>query len=519
MRLSHKTSDPIQAKLDVLIAPLAEGDTPPQVLDEHVGGSAQRAVRLGDFRGALQQTSLHYGKGKGPKRVILVGLGPRDQVSLEHLRRALGRATATAAALGATKLGIAVPGKLPVDRDDAAGACAEGAALAAYRWSAKSEEQAKPVEAIQVFAPKPAKAAIQLAAAVAEGVALARDLGNAPGNLGTPSALAAAARKAGKQAGFEVKVLLPADLERLGMGGLLGVAKGSAEPPRFIQMEYAPKGAKGGPICLVGKGLTFDSGGISIKPAQGMEEMKFDKCGGCAVIGTLYAVAKAKLPVRLIGLVPSTENMPGAAANKPGDVLTALNGKTIEVQNTDAEGRLILADALAYSARFKPQILLDFATLTYGVIAALGKERAGVMSDDQALIGALRSAGHTSGELLWPLPMDAAYGEHVRSQVADVRNMGRPKECSSIAAGWFLKHFVPEGPRWAHVDIAGTAWHTRDPGLGHTGIGASGFGVRLSVQFLRDYLQTTATSKAEAKETKAKSKTKSKSKSKGKKKA
>ncbi|MEZ6184874.1 MAG: M17 family metallopeptidase [Planctomycetota bacterium] len=296
-----------------------------------------------------------------------------------------------------------------------------------------------------------------------------------------------AQRAAGREAGFKVKILLPADMQRLGMGALLGVAKGSAEPPRFIHMEYSPKDARGGTVCLVGKGLTFDSGGISIKPSEGMEEMKFDKCGGCAVIGALKAVARAKLPVRVVGLVPSTENMPGAAANKPGDVLTALNGKTIEVLNTDAEGRLILADALAYSARVDPEVLIDFATLTMGVIVSLGKVRAGLMTPDPRLERELRVAGDASGELVWPLPMDDAYGEHVKGTVADVKNMGRGREAVAIAGGWFLRNFVPEGPRWAHVDIAGTAWHTKDPGLGYTGVGASGYGVRLSFAFLKAY--------------------------------
>lgn len=495
-KVEAKGGDPLGSRLGALAVLLYEGERPPARVNEATGGAAQRAVRLGDFRGKAGQQALLYGSGRTP-RVMLVGLGPRKGAGAETVRRAVGEAVRLARRLELKSLGVLPPEKPArgLSAADAAGVVAEAAALAAYGWSLKTEEGGKkggrrpakgPELKVQVFAEgAAAKAAVRRAAAVAEGTNLARELGNLPGNLGTPTALAQAAQKEGRRAGFKVKVLLPADMKRLGMGGLLGVAKGSAEPPRFVHMEYSPRGAKGPPVVLVGKGLTFDSGGISIKPSDKMWDMKFDKCGGCAVIGALSAVARAKLPLRVVGLVPSTENMPGGRATKPGDVLTALNGKTIEVQNTDAEGRLILADALAYAERLKPAAIVDFATLTGAVMVALGDQRAGVMGTDEGLCEALRKAGEASGERVWPLPLDEGYGDYVKSAVADVKNLGKGRLAGSISGGWFLRHFVPEGVPWAHVDIAGVAWNSSDPGKGYLGQGATGFGVRLAFEFLR----------------------------------
>jgi leucyl aminopeptidase len=505
-RVQLKSGDPTQEKLDLLATLLFEGEKPEAAIDEAAGGKASRAVRLGDFKGKPRQSALFYGEEGRAARVLLVGLGAKKGATADRVRRAVGAVIGEARRLELKRVGVVLPASLPagVEAAAAAAAAAEASVLADYAFDRlKSQDEAKsgksasqkrgrPELTLELFAAKGAQAApareVLRAVTVAECTNLARDLANEPSNRMTPTLLANAAREAGREAGFKVKVLGPDEMKQLGMGSLLAVAQGSHEPARFIQMEHAPKGGakpKGGPIVIIGKGITFDTGGISIKPADKMWEMKFDKSGGCAVIGIMAAIARTKLPLRVIGLVPATENMPGGGAVKPGDVVKALNGKSIEILNTDAEGRLILADALAYSARFKPSVVIDMATLTGAVLVALGDIRAAVMGNDEALSDALRAAGEATGELLWPLPMDDAYGEHVKGEVADVKNLGKGRDAGSIAGGWFLKHFVPEGAAWAHLDIAGTAWASGDPGKGYLGKGATGYGVRLVCEYLR----------------------------------
>lgn len=494
-RVHLQSTAPDQQKLDLLAVLLFEGDKPDAALDELSGGKAARAVRLGDFKGKLRQCAMFYGEDARAARVVLVGLGARKGANADRVRRAVGTAVSEARRVEARRLGVVLPATLPhgLHQAQLAAAAGEAAVLADYAFDRHKSAQdgeakkARPELTVDVFAGKDAQAALDRAVTVAQAANLARDLANEPANKVTPTVLANAAREAGRSAGFKVKVLDPDEMKKLGMGSLLAVAAGSHEPARFIQMEYGPaKGKpKGGTVVVVGKGITFDTGGISIKPADKMWEMKFDKSGGCAVVGLMAAVARTKLPLRVIGLVPATENMPGGGAVKPGDVVRALNGKTIEILNTDAEGRLILADALAYSARFKPDVVVDMATLTGAVLVALGDVRAAVMGNDEALSDALQAAGEATGELLWPLPMDDAYGEHVKGEVADVKNLGKGRDAGSIAGGWFLKHFVPEGVAWAHLDIAGTAWASGDPGKGYLGKGATGYGVRLMYEYLR----------------------------------
>jgi leucyl aminopeptidase len=492
-KVAIQAGSPAEARVDLLAALLFEGDKPGPVVEEASGGQAGRVIVLGDFKGKPRQRALLYPGGRhGPVRVLLVGLGPRAKASPEAVRRAVGAAVTEARRLRVRRVGVVGPAKLGEGLDEEAllAAAAEAAVLAGYafeRHKSRAENGEAPAPPLQVtlFGARRHRAAVARAVIVAEATNLARDIANEPGNVATPRYMAEAARREGRAAGFKVKVIEPAEMRRLGMRALLGVAQGSHEPPRFLVLEHAPRRARGKPVVLVGKGLTFDSGGISIKPADKMWEMKFDKCGGCAVIGAVSAAARAKLPVRVIGLVPCTENMPGGGAQRPGDVVRALNGKSIEVLNTDAEGRLILADALSYAARWNPDIVVDVATLTGAVVVALGDVRAAVMSTDEKLLEALRRAGEATGEQLWPLPLDDAYGEHVKGEVADVKNLGRGREAGSVAGGWFLRHFAPKGARWAHLDIAGTAWASSDPGKGYLGKGATGFGVRLLFELLR----------------------------------
>lgn len=473
------------SKHELSVVCLHEKERAPAWIDEATQGAAKRAKALGDFSGKAKQSLLLYGDAKHP-RVLLVGLGERKSGTPERARRALGNAIRKARSLKAKTVLVTAPNPTPKGPEFAQIA-AQAAVLADYAFTeckGKPEKRASMKVSIQVTGAD-AKS-IRESVLVATGTNIARDLGNRPGSVATPTHLASEAKRLGKKHGFRVKVLLPAQMKKLGMGGLLGVAQGSDEPPRFIEMEWNPKNRnkKAGTLCLVGKGLTFDAGGISIKPAANMADMKFDKCGGCAVIGAMAAIAAAKLPLRVVALVPSTENLLGGSAMKPGDVLTALNGKTIEVLNTDAEGRLILADALAYSERFKPDAILDFATLTGACMVALGDVRAAVMGNDENLLKAVRAAGEGSGELVWPLPMDEDYGEQVKSSIADVKNMGKGRLAGSIAAGWFLRNFVTEGRSWVHCDIAGVAWNG-DTSKGYVTKGATGFGVGLAFAYAK----------------------------------
>jgi leucyl aminopeptidase len=312
-------------------------------------------------------------------------------------------------------------------------------------------------------------------------VNLARDLVNEPGNVKSPEWLAGQAAAAAAGGGFSCTVLERAELAREGCGALLGVAQGSVREPRLIVLEYRGGAEGAAPVALVGKGVVFDAGGISLKPAEKMDEMKMDMAGGAAVIATCLAAALLKLPVNLVGVVPAVENLPSGSAIRPGDILTSLSGQTIEVLNTDAEGRLILADALTYARRFEPQLVIDLATLTGACIIALGSQASAVLGNNDALVRQLLKAGESSGERLWQLPLWDEYAELIKSEVADVKNSGgRP--AGTITAAAFLQKFAGEY-KWAHLDIAGTAWEEK--GRPCVPRGASGVGVRLLLEFLR----------------------------------
>jgi len=319
---------------------------------------------------------------------------------------------------------------------------------------------------------------------VAEAVCLARDLSNRPANLATPTHLAETAQRLAQDLGLRCQVLERADMEALGMGALVGVARGAEEPPKFIILEYGADRPNLPTIVLAGKGITFDAGGISLKPADKMEEMKHDMSGAAAVLATLQAVARLALPLHVVGLVPATENLPSGRAFKPGDVLKALSGTTIEVISTDAEGRLVLADALAYARRFNPAAVIDVATLTGACVVALGHVASGLMGTSETLMARIKAAAQHTGEKVWELPLWEEYAELIKSDVADVKNVGgRPG--GAIIGGMFLKRFA-EGYPWAHLDIAGTAY--TDKVGPYTAKGATGVGVRLLVRLLQDWV-------------------------------
>jgi leucyl aminopeptidase len=351
------------------------------------------------------------------------------------------------------------------------------------RLKSKKEEVRRPLRKLTFCVTRRNELAIAEAAlaeglAIAAGMGLAKDLGNLPGNICTPSYLADQARQLGKSHGLNVDVLDRADMEKLGMNTLLSVARGSHEPPKFIVLRHAGGTSGSKPIVLVGKGITFDSGGISLKPGPEMDEMKYDMCGAASVLGTLKAVALMKLPLNVIGVIPSTENMPGGAATKPGDVITSMSGQTVEILNTDAEGRLILCDALTYVERFDPECVVDIATLTGACVIALGHVTTGLLANNDGLARELLDAGHDSYDRAWQLPLWDDYQEQLKSNFADMANIGgRP--AGTITAACFLSRFADKY-HWAHLDIAGTAWRSGKEK------GATGRPVPLLSQFLMD---------------------------------
>jgi leucyl aminopeptidase len=362
----------------------------------------------------------------------------------------------------------------------------------AYRYSAtlKPKDPPKTAEwsSITFAAPESARSALDIARALAKGVRFTRELGNLPPNLCTPAHLAAQAQKlAEEHAGVRCEILEEADMRRLGMGALLGVAQGSANPPKLIVLEWRGAAPADPPIALVGKGVTFDTGGISIKPSAGMEEMKFDMCGAAAVLGAFLTAVELALPINLVCVAPAVENMPGGKAQRPSDVVTTLSGQTVEVLNTDAEGRLILCDALSYVQKYSPQVIVDVATLTGACVIALGKHASGLMSKDDALADELLAAGEASLDRAWRLPLWDDYQSQLETAFADIANIGG-KYAGAITAGCFLSRFT-EGYRWAHLDIAGTAWEEGRKGS------ATGRPVPLLVQWLLDRAQRQGTAR------------------------
>ncbi len=485
----------------LLVVKIFQGDEPldgpVEKVDAALGGLIARVVDRGDFKAKEGETQLLYpAAGDLPAdRVLLVGLGKREELDAERVRRAAATALKQAERIGVDRFATLIhhvelaSGRISVE--DAGRAITEGLVLGAYRFeefaTKKEEDTRSRVTTVELLEKVDAKAAelesgVKVGAALARGEALARTLGNLPGNVATPTYLAQQAREIAERTGMTATILGKEELRAEGMGALLAVAQGTDEDPCLIVLEHrrGPEGAA--PLLLVGKGLTFDAGGISIKPSQGMEEMKFDMCGGAAVLGAMQAIGELELPVNVIGVVPSSENLLSGSAMKPGDIIHSHHGKTIEVVNTDAEGRLILADALSYIRRFQPAAVLDVATLTGACVIALGSHASAVMGNDDGLIEEVRRAGDTVGQRLWPLPMLPEYREQIKSDYADIKNSGgRP--AGTITAGWFLREFVEDSTPWVHIDIAGTAYG--DAKLPYQSKGATGVPTRLFVEWVR----------------------------------
>jgi leucyl aminopeptidase len=404
-----------------------------------------------------QAVMLHRVVGVKARRLVLAIAADS---SAKAWRKALSAGLALVKGGGTSKLVVAAVGEIAAQPAAQALAAAVSEATYLYRHTKPSAPPASKLASVSLIVAKAdeavAKAGLARGIAIASGVDLARELANLPGNHCTPGTLAAAAQQIGKEHGVKVQVLERKDCEKLGMGSFLAVAQGSAEPCKFIVAQYLGGAKKERPIVLVGKGITFDTGGISLKPGAEMDEMKFDMGGAASVLGALKAVAAAKARVNLVVLVPATENMPGGRAVKPGDVVTSMSGKTIEILNTDAEGRLILCDALTYAERFEPAAVVDVATLTGACVIALGHHRSGLFSADEALAAELLAAGDAALDPAWRMPLDDEYDEGLKSNFADMGNIGG-RAGGAITAAMFLKRFTAK-LRWAHLDIAGTAW-------------------------------------------------------------
>jgi leucyl aminopeptidase len=492
MEFTIKTGSPAKLKTGLLVLGAFAGGKLPALTaaaDGAADGRIASLIKRGDLDDKAGATLLLPElSGVHAERVLLVSLGKEDDFGDKAYRDALGAAAKALAATPAKDAVIALADveldkrELPWRVQQAARILADGA----YRFDTlKSDKDRKDKKhrgakklALLVSSEITAEldTAVLQGHAIATGMALAKDLGNLPGNICTPTHLAETAESLGKQYKFEVEVLNRADMEKLGMGSFLSVARGSHQPPKFIVMQYKGGKAKAKPVVLVGKGITFDTGGISLKPAAEMDEMKYDMCGAASVLGTFKAVAQMGLPINLVGLIPTTENMPGGGATKPGDVVTSMSGQTIEVLNTDAEGRLILCDALTYAERFKPECVIDVATLTGACVVALGKIPSGLLANDDELAAEILKRGTESGDRAWQLPLWDEYQELLKSNFADMGNIGG-RYAGTITAACFLSRFT-KAYKWAHLDIAGTAWVSGDAK------GATGRPVPLLSEFL-----------------------------------
>ncbi len=492
MNVGHVSSaDAVSRDTPLLVLPVHESEdeadvhkaevVAPAGLSEMIAG----ACPAEDLRHKAGESAFVYLNESGPRRVLLLGAGKPSKFDLEATRRFTGHAVRAAESLGVPALTAYLGSRVSADAVQAA---TEGAVLAAWRFTEmKSPDADGPVDVtdFEVMVDPDdldeGEAGVQAGSAVGRAANFARTLQSRPGNVATPSHLADEASRMAGECGLEVTVLGPDELEAERMHALLSVAQGSEQEPRLIVLHHKGGGNSEAPLVLVGKGLTFDAGGISIKPAKGMEEMIFDMSGGAAVIGAMQAIAELNVPLNVVGIVPSSENLINGRAMRPGDIIGSREGKTIEVVNTDAEGRLILADALSYAQSLEPAAIVDCATLTGSVVIALGHHAAAVFSTDEDLADELREAGDRSGERCWPLPLWDDYRRQIDSQVADLVNVGgRPG--GSITAACFLKEFVGEC-RWAHLDIAGTAYGEGE--LSYQRKGAAGFPTRLLVDWVR----------------------------------
>jgi leucyl aminopeptidase len=474
---------------DVLVVGIFDGENPEAdvlaELDKRTGGLITNLIDSGEFSGKAGESAYLHNPGDiKARRLLLLGAGKVDEFSTDIVRKMAGTAARMLRGKKAHSIAFLRRSQLPIG--ESAQAATEGVLLALfepdkYQTSDKTESH---IETI-IFAAAEGDAAelergIRRGRIIAEAANFAREVVNEPSNVMTPSELARRAEEVAREFGLGIDVLDEVRMKELGMGALLGVAQGSAEPPKLIVLRYTPQFRSDETIAIIGKGITFDTGGISIKPADGMEKMKYDMAGGATTIAAMRALAQLKPQVNVIGVVPATENMPGGRAQRPGDVVHAMTGKTIEVINTDAEGRLVLADAVAYARKLGATKIVDLATLTGAVSIALGDVYVAVLGTNQDLIDQIIAAGKKAGEKIWQLPLDKEYREQIKSEIADIKNIGGRK-AGTITGAYFIREFVEETP-WAHLDIAGTAWN--DANKPYLSVGPTGICVRTLVNLV-----------------------------------
>ena len=500
MDIRFQNLGPEQWKGAVMLAPVCEGESLPgqPELDKAAPWLAI-APALRDFKAKKDELALLHGHPELPiPRVLAIGLGPRDKFDISGLRKAVAAAVQRCHSLGLESILLPEPclARLPGGRERLVEEAVLAACLALYKFTVlkkPAEDEPAPPQWLALgfdgeSVPDAAHAAARRGERAATAVARARDLANMPGNLLYPEVMAERAMELAQSAGFTCRVLDVPALEAEGMGAMLAVGQGSARPPRLVVLEYAPAGhEQEKPLIFVGKGITFDSGGISLKPSANMHQMKSDMSGAAAVLAAMTALAEEETPRRLVGLLACAENMPDGQATRPGDVVRAANGDTVEIVNTDAEGRLVLCDALVYAQKhWTPAAIVDVATLTGACMVALGTGLAGLFSDDDDLCERIMAAGGVGGEHFWRLPLWQDYAEQLKSETADICHAG-PREGGAINAALFLKHFVREGVRWAHLDIAGVDWNSKTSPL--CPAGAAVFAARTLLELGRGGVQ------------------------------
>ncbi len=474
-------------KTSVLILPLLENEFPKtcENLDLLSKGIIKKIINAGEFKGKLGSNTLIHLDSSNIERILLTGLGGKDKISADKLRQSGGKAFSFIKSIGCENLAIlmreldSLSSKINL-KESPSTYFIEGGLLSLYRFDKyKEPEDTKEIKNITMIGNE-SQIPLKWLQTVVNATNFARDIINTPANDMTPTNMAAIASSLSSKM-VKIKILEKKDAFKEGMNAYLSVAKGSAEPPKFIIINY--KGGKGNPYILIGKSITFDSGGISLKPAEGMEKMKYDMAGGAAVLGIMKAVAELKLPINITGILPATENLPGGSASKPGDVVKSITGKTIEIVNTDAEGRLAIADAMGYAIKyFKPKAIIDIATLTGACKITFGNEAAAMMGNSRELMERLKNAAEETNERIWEMPLYDEYKDYIKSDIAHIKNSSG-KDAALLTAGYFLKEFAGDTP-WVHLDIASVAWNDKDkPYLSK---GATGIGVRLMLRFLKE---------------------------------
>tara|TARA_S200000501_G_C20872196_1_gene764839 strand:- start:6984 stop:8444 length:1461 start_codon:yes stop_codon:yes gene_type:complete len=449
-----------------------------KIIGKEFQNTLRIAEELGDMEGKIGESNLFYSNGL---RILIIGLGKKDELNTQIARNVAGKISRIAVEKKLKNISI----ECFSSSHEICQAIGEGLVLGSYQFLEHKTNKKEKFDIDQVNLIGGDKESLNKGIEIGKAVCFGRDLSNHPGNITTPTRLAEVAKEISDEGSIGCVVFDREEIISKGMGGLAGVSQGTDEPPKFIILEYfgADKSIK--PKILVGKGLTFDAGGISIKPASKMDEMKFDMCGGALVLSIMKALTVLKPKINVVGIVPSTENLVGAKAYKPGDILTAYNGKTIEVLNTDAEGRIILADGLSYACKhYDPEFILDFATLTGAVLVALGHIATGVLGTDKKLMKRVKKSSKKTGEKIWELPLWKEYRNQVKSKIADVKNTGAPRQAGTIAGAAFLNEFVDKDIPWIHFDIAGTAWGQKPDSINPPG-SATGWGVRLILDLLK----------------------------------